>query len=127
MNAMRRRLHNESGAAAVEFALILPILLLFVMGIIEFGFIFNRWITVTHAAREGVRVAVVGGVDPIGAAQQAAPDLTSDTPMTCTMPLPETSPDVQMTCSVESPFALWIFSDTITLESTAQMRKEGST
>lgn len=53
--------NNEKGQSLVEFALILPILLVLVMGIVQFGFIFNAHITVTHAAREGARLAVVGG------------------------------------------------------------------
>src|ERR687892_2642184 len=56
----RGRMGAEDGAAAVEMALVLPLLLLLVFGIIEFGFIFNRWITVTHSAREGVRQLALG-------------------------------------------------------------------
>jgi Flp pilus assembly protein TadG len=51
---------NEKGAAAVEFALILPILVMIVFGIFQFGIAFNNWISLTHAAREGVRLASVG-------------------------------------------------------------------
>ncbi|MDQ3216327.1 MAG: pilus assembly protein, partial [Actinomycetota bacterium] len=61
---------RERGAAAIEMALVLPLLVLLVFGIIEFGFIFNRYISVTHAAREGVRQLAVG-VDPGTAAAQA--------------------------------------------------------
>ena len=43
----------------MEFALILPILLLLVLGIINFGIIFNAFITITSAAREAARAAVV--------------------------------------------------------------------
>ncbi len=51
--------HHESGQAVVEFAIVLPILLLLVMGIIQFGFILNGQITVTSAARDGAREAFV--------------------------------------------------------------------
>ena len=51
---------NEKGAAAVEFALILPILVMIVFGIFQFGIAFNNWIALTHAAREGARLAAVG-------------------------------------------------------------------
>ncbi len=47
----------------VEFALLLPVLLLILMGIIQFGIIFNGQVTVTSAAREGARLAVVGADD----------------------------------------------------------------
>jgi Flp pilus assembly protein TadG len=43
------------GAVAVEFALILPLLVLLVFGIYEFGRGYNAKVTLTHAAREGVR------------------------------------------------------------------------
>ncbi len=55
--------HHESGQAVVEFAIVLPILLLLVMGIIQFGFILNGQITVTSAAREGARLAAVSDDD----------------------------------------------------------------
>lgn len=50
---------RESGQSLVEFALIVPLLILIVLGIIEFGWIFNGKITTTSAAREGARVAAV--------------------------------------------------------------------
>jgi Flp pilus assembly protein TadG len=50
---------RESGQALVEFALVLPILMLLVMGIIDFGFAFNQWNTAQNAAREGARIAAV--------------------------------------------------------------------
>jgi hypothetical protein len=50
----------EQGAAAVEMALVLPLLLLIVFGIIDFGFAFNAQISLTQATREGVRVGALG-------------------------------------------------------------------
>lgn len=55
-----RKEKYESGQALVEFALVSFILLLLVFGIIQFGLILNGKITVTSAAREGARLAVVG-------------------------------------------------------------------
>jgi Flp pilus assembly protein TadG len=49
----------EKGAQLVEFALVLPLLLLVMLGIAEFGFIFNRYEVLTNAAREGARIAVL--------------------------------------------------------------------
>ena len=42
-----------------EFALILPILLLLLFAVIQFGIVFNHYLTVTDAARAGARKAVV--------------------------------------------------------------------
>ncbi len=54
---------DQKGQSLVEFALTLPVLLLLVMGIVQFGIVFNAYITVTSAAREGARLAVVGADD----------------------------------------------------------------
>jgi len=51
---------REKGQTLVEFALILPILLLVIFVIVESGRIFQAYITVQHAAREGARYAVTG-------------------------------------------------------------------
>lgn len=63
---------SERGAVAVEMAILLPILLLMLLGIIEFGRAFNAQITLTHAAREGVRVMAI--VDDEVRARDAAQD-----------------------------------------------------
>ncbi len=55
------RWRSEDGAQLVEFALVLPMLLLVVLGIAEFGFIFQRYEVMTNAAREGARIAVLPG------------------------------------------------------------------
>ena len=55
----RHRRDGESGAALVEFALVLPILLLLLLGMLDFGKAFNYWIDQTHLAHEGARWAVV--------------------------------------------------------------------
>jgi Flp pilus assembly pilin Flp len=51
---------REEGAAAVEFALLLPLLVLLLFGFIQFGLAFNTRIQATNAAREVARQAVVG-------------------------------------------------------------------
>jgi len=56
-------LKNRKGQSMVELAMVLPILLVLLMGMIQFGFIFNGHITITSAAREGARLASVGGTD----------------------------------------------------------------
>jgi Flp pilus assembly protein TadG len=57
--AVQRRLrpHDERGAAAVEFAIILPVLVLIVFGIVQFSIQYNRQQGLHAAAREGARLA----------------------------------------------------------------------
>lgn len=61
MRLARRR--GDRGASAVEAALVLPIVLLIVFGIIDFGRMLNAQITLTEAAREGARAAALNA-DP---------------------------------------------------------------
>ena len=59
MSRLRRRVRSERGAELIEFALTLPLLLLLVLGIIEFGFLFQEYEVVTNSAREGARLAAM--------------------------------------------------------------------
>ena len=56
-----QRLRSERGAELIEFALVLPLLLFIIMGLIDFGLMFQRFEVVTNAAREGARMAVLPG------------------------------------------------------------------
>ena len=56
---MSRGFSSERGAAIIETALTLPILLLVSVGIFEFGRAYETWEVMTNAAREGARVAVL--------------------------------------------------------------------
>ncbi len=58
-----KNLKNKRGQSLVELALLLPLLLLILMGIFEFGRVFNAYLITNHAAREGARFAVVGSDD----------------------------------------------------------------
>jgi hypothetical protein len=55
----RRKGKGEGGQSLVEFTLVLPIFLLVLFAIIDFGMAFNAWITVTNSAREGGRLGSV--------------------------------------------------------------------
>ncbi|MEW6274866.1 MAG: TadE/TadG family type IV pilus assembly protein [Bacillota bacterium] len=55
-----KTVRQEKGQALVELALLLPVLLLVLGGIIEFGRIFHAYLVITGASREGARSAVVG-------------------------------------------------------------------
>ncbi len=54
---------GERGQDMIEFALLAPILLLLIMGIVDFGRVFNSYLVTTHGAREGARYAAVGYSD----------------------------------------------------------------
>jgi Flp pilus assembly protein TadG len=59
MTFIRDRISREEGVAAVEFALILPVLALMLFGILEFGRVWSQYQVFQGAAREGARCAAV--------------------------------------------------------------------
>jgi Flp pilus assembly protein TadG len=67
---VRRRL-GERGQAVIEMALTLPLLLLIVLGMFDFGLLFQRYEVVTNAAREGARIGVLPGYSTTDATQRA--------------------------------------------------------
>lgn len=102
---------RDRGAAAVEFALVLPILLLLVIGILEFGRAYHVQTTLSNAARDGVRVMALQ--DSVTAARTttkaSAQSLTlndamiSVTPSTCSSSAAEPG---MATVTITYPFAL---------------------
>src|SRR5262245_54513383 len=58
-----RRAGEELGAALVEFALAVPLLLVVIAGVVDFGFVYQRYEVITNAAREGARLASLPGYD----------------------------------------------------------------
>jgi Flp pilus assembly protein TadG len=65
----------DRGGAVVEMALVLPVLLMIVFAIVDFGRMYNAKITLTEAARDGARAAVLGG-NATTRTQSAASGLT---------------------------------------------------
>jgi Flp pilus assembly protein TadG len=59
MDIMRKRLRSERGAALLETAITLPLVLLMSVAIFEFGRAYQTWQVLTNAAREGARIAVL--------------------------------------------------------------------
>ncbi len=63
----REALHDRrrTGQTLAEFAITLPILLILLFGIIEFGRIFQAWVTLQNAARAAARYASTGVYDTV--------------------------------------------------------------
>ena len=59
MKLSHKKYKHEDGQAMVEFALILPIFLLILCGILDFGWLFYNQLSLNNACREGARYAVV--------------------------------------------------------------------
>ena len=74
---------RERGATAVEFALVLPILMLLVLGIMEFGRAYHVQTTLSNAARDGVRVMALE--DSATAAKATAMASAQSLPLTVDM------------------------------------------
>ena len=118
---------RQRGAAMVELAIVLPILIILVFGIIEFGRGFNANISLTHAAREGVRVYAITQDSAAGtaAALNAATSLDS-TAMTVTVTACNAGDPTEM--NITYPFELSIpffSSSTVVLSSKGVMRCGG--
>lgn len=58
-----KRTRGDRGAVAVEFAILLPVLLLILLGIVDFGRWYNAKVSLTQAAREGARLEALGNYD----------------------------------------------------------------
>ncbi len=56
------KLKNQKGAAAVEFAIVLPLLLILIFGMIEFGLLLYNKQVLTNASREGARAGIVAQI-----------------------------------------------------------------
>jgi Flp pilus assembly protein TadG len=140
---MRKRLRDERGASAVEFAFIVPLLIVLVLGIAEFGHAFQVQGTLSAAAREGVRAMALRN-DPADArdvVQNAASSLnpgitdaqiditvlaggTSTTAESCpTTGAGDTA--VRLTIDYPMPFLTGFFGASVDLTGTGVMRCNG--
>jgi len=63
---------SERGAELIEMAVALPLLLLLILAIVDFGFLFQRYLVLTNAAMEGARVAVLPGYSVADAQERAS-------------------------------------------------------
>jgi len=77
MITRQSRWRCERGAELIEFAIVAPILMLLVAGIVDFGMMFRTYEAVTNAAREGARVGVLPGYAPADVQSRVAQYLTA--------------------------------------------------
>ena len=83
--------HSEQGAALVEFAFVLPLLLVLLFGIVDFGLYIYNDLWMTHAARDAVRAAAVETTDQTGVATTVAQkDVLHGDPLIGVIPSPPT-------------------------------------
>jgi Flp pilus assembly protein TadG len=132
-SVLKNKLLGERGASAVEFGLIVPILLILVLGIVEFGHAFQVQGTLSSAAREGARaMALRNSQDEAKDAVQAAaaaldPGVTdaqiSISPSVC--PAGTSTTNVTLTIDYPKPFLTGFFGASIDLSGTGVMRCQG--
>ncbi len=128
---------NQRGQAIVEMALVLPILIMLIFGIVEFGRILNTYMEVTNLSREGARAGAVGKTDSqiISTVQNSAAGLGLDTTILTVTPQPSSysprvrgsSVTVQVTYPVDiiAPLIGTIIGDPYPVTSQTTMRVEG--
>ena len=127
---MRRRGNEQRGASAVEFALVLPLLLVVALALVQVGLLVRDRLLVEAAARAGARTAAVepDQVAIADAVARSAPDLdpgaltvgvaragTQGDPVTVT---------VGYTASIKVPFIGWLITHGVEMTSTATDRQE---
>lgn len=115
---------SDRGATALEFGIVVPILILLLLGIVEFGVVFQHKLALTHAAREGARMASVNKWNEASVKQAAFPivptvTVTPNPPSTAAMGTPIT---VVLTYNYD--WKLLPIPGTIQLQSRAVMRRE---
>lgn len=131
---MRKRLRDERGASAVEFAMIVPLLVTIVLGIAEFGHAFQVQGTLSAAAREGARVMALQN-DPAAAkaaVRNAAPtldpviadDQITISPAACPVSTAGTTL-VELTIDYPMPFLTGFFGAGLDMTGTGVMRCSG--
>jgi Flp pilus assembly protein TadG len=131
---MREGPRTERGATAVEFALIVPLLIVLVLGIVEFGHAFQVQGTLSAAAREGVRLMALQN-DPAAAraavrnaATSLKPGITDAqiviSPASCPV-LNGGSTSVRLTITYPMPYLTGFFGTGLNLSGTGVMRCNG--
>ena len=132
--AILRLWRNERGVVAVEFAFVIPILVMIFAGIVQFGAIFFLQGNMGNAAREVARTLAVGGINTQTEAETLANSklinwgVTFD--VTTTLPDPNDPNDTDFTVTITAPLSEAAIVDILgifkggTLSASASMREE---
>ena len=113
------------GQATVEIALVLPVIVVIALAVVQVGVVVHARVMVTHAAREGVRVAAVGGTDQAAAQAAAAAGGLSPSRVSVTVERSGGRVHVRVdyTAATDVPL-VGAFLDAVPLTATATMRLE---
>ncbi len=123
---------SKRGQSLVEIALILPILLIILFGIMEFGRVFHSYLVITHAAREGARYGIISkdAAQIKQKVQDASPGITLDLSDIDVNPSTNLTAGVPLTISVEyqldlfTPVLADIIPNPIVISTSSTMRVE---
>jgi archaellum component FlaF (FlaF/FlaG flagellin family) len=102
---------SERAQALTETAIVLPILCLVLFAILQFGILFNNYLTITDAARAGARLAAVSrfdgnhDADVVSRVRQAASDL-DQTKLQVPPPSSSWQPGSSVTVTVKYPYEI---------------------
>jgi hypothetical protein len=127
---VRRARNGSTGSAAVELALVLPLVLMMVLAVLQVGLLAKDSLVVVQAAREGAREAAVTSDDERvreaalrGGGGLAGERTEIEVQRTGTMGDPITV-HVRYRAPLVVPFVEWLFPDEVLLRSAATMRQE---
>jgi Flp pilus assembly protein TadG len=109
MTTRRADIRSDRGQTMVEFALVLPVLCVVLFGIIQFGLLYNNYITLTDATRVGARKAAVSRTLPspaalAEAATRSAADGLKQADLTVTVTAAAWAPGADVTVEATYPY-----------------------
>lgn len=102
---LTRRSNNQRGASLVEFAILLPLLLALLLGIVEFSWGVAQQLDLRHKSREGLRVAIVNGTPAEVQARVCTDDIVRDSDITSIVRSGGTAPGDPLTMTITANVA----------------------
>ena len=141
-----KRFRSQKGAALLEAAITIPLILMICVGIFEFGRAYQTWQVLTNAAREGARIAILSGTTDADVTTRVQNYMQggglpnyATARVIINRNVPLTGPDTASQVQINYPFQFIVLQPVvrlvvrgattgspITMRSTALMRNEGS-